>query len=83
MGSDGCGAGSAGLAGEAQVSELLYWYVRRPLGKLALAFVWALPRQLVYWCAIRVWASATSGPGSHDDPTGITFNDALKRWEKQ
>lgn len=50
--------------------------------RLILAVVWRLPRWLVYWCAIRVAAHATTGRYGTTDPTTLSVTDALKRWEQ-
>ena len=61
--------------------EWIYWHVRRPGERLRLAFVWALPRWLVYWCAIRLMAHATQGPWGNQIVPELNAIDALKRWE--
>lgn len=48
--------------------------------KLMLAFVWKLPKSIVYWCAIRLGTNATQGEYSNQSVTDLTFVDALKRW---
>lgn len=43
-----------------------------------------LPKKLVYYCTIRVWAHATTCPsGSGEDVTITTVSDAIQRWEKE
>ena len=54
---------------------------KRLVEKVFLLFVWKLPRKLVYWCAIRVGANATTGEHSDQSPTDLNFMDAIKRWE--
>lgn len=61
--------------------ELWYWNVQRRAAKLRLKFVWALPRWLVYWCAIRVIAHATQGKYGNTIVPELTAMDALKRWD--
>lgn len=65
-----------------RLSELRYWYLTRTWNKLRLWFIWKLPRSLVYYCAIRLIAEATSGPkyGNTIVPE-LTACDALKRWD--
>lgn len=46
-----------------------------------LKFVWALPKPLVYWCAIRLMAHAATGQYSDQVVPELTAMDALKRWE--
>lgn len=43
-----------------------------------------LPKKLIYHCAIRIWAHATSCPsGYNEDVTITTMDDAIRRWEKE
>ena len=43
-----------------------------------------LPRKLVYFVAIRVWAYATTRPSSSGECVGeTTMDNAIKRWEKE
>ena len=42
---------------------------------------WRLPKSLVYWCAIRLLAHATTGKNSRS-PNGLNFMDALTAWER-
>lgn len=57
------------------------WRIRRWAEATMIGFVWRLPRRLVYWCAIRVAANATTGPYSSQIVPDLTAMDALKRWE--
>ena len=41
-----------------------------------------MPRNLVYWCAIRLGAHATQGEYSTQIVPDLRFMDALKRWEQ-
>lgn len=43
--------------------------------------IWKLPKSLVYWCAIRLGAHATTGEFSNTVVPELSFMDALKRWE--
>lgn len=40
-----------------------------------------LPNKIVYFCAIRVWAYATTTPYDKTHPSQIRVITALKRWE--
>lgn len=40
-----------------------------------------VPKDLVYWCAIRLGVNATTGDYSRQVVPELTFMDALKRWE--
>ncbi len=43
-----------------------------------------LPKKLVYHCAIRVWAYATTcSSGRKENACITTMSDAIKRWEKE
>jgi len=43
-----------------------------------------LPKNLVYFCTIRVWAHATTCPSGRNEIVGETTVDiALRRWEKE
>lgn len=61
--------------------KLIPWYVLRE--KIITAIVWRLPRDVVYWCAIRVAADATQGEYSNQVVPDLLMTDALKRWEKK
>lgn len=44
---------------------------------------WKLPRRLVYWCAIRLAAAATTGRYSSRTPDEVSVLDALDAWESR
>lgn len=48
---------------------------------LTILVAFLLPRQLAYWCAIRVAAYATQGQHGDQEVPTLTAMDALKRWE--
>lgn len=50
--------------------------------KLQTKIAWAMPRWLVYWCAIRLVAKATTGEFSSTVVPDLKVMDALKRWDK-
>lgn len=56
-----------------------FW--RRMREKAVVKIAWAMPRELTYWCAIRVGGHATCGKYGCESPTDLKFMDALKRWE--
>lgn len=58
-----------------------YWIKRKAESALR-RFVWKLPRKLVYQCAIRVIAHATTGQYSDQVVPELTAMDALERWDK-
>lgn len=61
-------------------------FLRHDLDRMAekalMAVAWRLPRSLVYLCAIRVVAHATTGQWSSQNVPELYAVDALKRWEK-
>ncbi len=48
--------------------------------KLLMKLVWALPRSIVYWASIRLFANATQGDYSDQVVPELTAIDALERW---
>ena len=48
--------------------------------KLQMAIVWRLPKWLIMWAAIRLFANATTGKYSGQIVTELTAIEALKRW---
>lgn len=55
--------------------------VRRMRERSLMWLAWHLPRPLVYWCAIRLGANATTGAYSSQVVPELHFTDALQRWE--
>jgi hypothetical protein len=55
---------------------------RRWRERLVLALVWRLPRWLVYWCAIRLLAHATTGRYGDQVVPDLLAMDALERWRE-
>ena len=49
--------------------------------KIAMWIAWKLPKRVVYWCAIRVTAHATTGDYSHQIVPDLTAMDAVQRWD--
>lgn len=43
---------------------------------------WHLPRQLIYFAVIRLWAHGTTGKYGMTTPDELTWGEALKRWSK-
>jgi hypothetical protein len=50
------------------------------IDKICMKLAWMLPRKLVYWCAIRLIAHATSEPYGSTIVPKLTAMDALDRW---
>ena len=63
-----------------KITEIKYWYITRPAEKMRIKLAWAMPKWLVYWCAIRLVAHATSGEYGSTIVPELTAMDALKRW---
>lgn len=65
----------------------IYWYeFKEKVGfefkeKIGFALAFKLPKFLVYYCAIRVIANASSGKYSLQDLPKLKAMDALKRWK--
>ena len=51
------------------------------IDKFCMWLAWKLPKRLVYFCAIRVDAHATTNEYSNQIVPDLTAMDALKRWE--
>lgn len=47
---------------------------------LYMKLAWLLPKELVYWCSIRLGCNATQGSYSNQVVPDLNFIDALKRW---
>jgi len=54
--------------------------MRRLKERALIAIAWAMPRGVVYWCAIRLGVHATQGPYSRTVVPELTVLDALQRW---
>lgn len=50
--------------------------------KVVMRIAWALPKKLVYWCAIRVMAHATTGKHQDQVVPDLLALEALDRWDK-
>lgn len=49
--------------------------------RIITAVVWALPKKIIYWSAIRLMAHATTGEHGNTVVPELTGLTALKRWE--
>ena len=63
-----------------RMTEFLYWYIKRPMGKLPYWIAARMPRWLVYHCAIRLMVNATGSKYPNQIVPELTAIDALKRW---
>lgn len=61
-----------------------FWRYEMPAmrERAMLAFVWRLPRWLVYWSAIRLMSHATAGQYGDQVVPDLLVMDALERWGK-
>lgn len=50
--------------------------------KVWMWLAWHLPRTLVYWCAVRLMAHATTGKYGETIVPDLTCLQALNRWDK-
>ncbi len=48
--------------------------------KLQMWVAWHCPNWLVKWCAVRMFAHATTGPWSHEETPALLATTALQRW---
>jgi hypothetical protein len=54
---------------------------RRQRERWIMWLAWHAPRWFVYWCYIRVAASATTGEWSGSVPDQVSIMEALRRWD--
>jgi len=54
--------------------------MKRQWEQMIIGLAWILPARLVYWCALRVNAHATSGKYSNQVVPELTAMEALERW---
>lgn len=59
----------------------LKYEIKRRLEKMLIWFVWRLPRTLVKWCTVRVFAHATTHPYGDTHPDDVGYSTVMKRWE--
>ena len=60
--------------------EFLYWHFKRPLQHLPYWVAGKLPRWLVYHCALRMIAHATTGKYGATLVSELSAMEALDRW---
>ena len=51
--------------------------------KILIWIAWHLPRNLIYWCSIRLMTYATVGHYSYQVVPDLLAMDALKRWDEK
>jgi hypothetical protein len=58
-------------------NEFMYWHFNRPGHRMLVAFVWRLPKPVVYWCVVR--AATKAEPNlSPEKVTAIQMLEAMK-----
>lgn len=67
--------------------KVRYWLfkdnlTRRFPEKVIMAIVWKLPKWIIYWSAIRMFAHATTGAYGSTVASELTMFDAVERWSK-
>lgn len=55
--------------------------IERLIEKFTQWLAWRLPRRLVYWCAIRVMANATTGQYADTIVPELTAVESLRRFD--
>ena len=53
----------------------------KAIERLWFKLAWFIPRKLVYFAAIRLWANSTQGQWSHVYPMDVTVDEAVERWQ--
>lgn len=51
--------------------------------KILIKIAWALPKSLVYWCAVRLMVYATQGKYENQVVPALLAIDALRRWNEK
>jgi hypothetical protein len=49
--------------------------------RIVVNIAWHLPREIAYWCFVRVASHATAGKYGDTYPDQLTVMDAMKRWD--
>jgi hypothetical protein len=43
--------------------------------------VWHMPRSVIYWAGVRLWAHGTQGAWGNTEAPTLRVDQALRRWE--
>lgn len=62
--------------------DLFRYDLRKVPEKFMFAVAWCVPKWLVYFVGIRLWAHATTGKYSDVNATDIKMSDVIKAWEE-
>jgi len=60
----------------------LIWFMQHRPARIKLNLAWIMPRWLVYLCAVRLIAHATTGQYGETNPGELRAMEALERWGK-
>lgn len=52
------------------------------MNKIYQKLAWYLPKKLVYWCFIRVWAQASVEKYPNTEAGKVTCQNAARAWEE-
>jgi hypothetical protein len=55
--------------------------ISKRIEKLATWIAWHLPRQIVYWTIVRIFAVSSTGKFSNKEAGSITLFDAIEVWK--
>ena len=58
-------------------------YVSEWREQVYMWLAWRLPRDLVYYCAVRVAVAASAGKWAGEVTPGVTVTDMLERWHEE
>jgi len=58
------------------------YYLNKLADRILLEIEWLMPKTLVTWCFIRVFANATNGRYGKTECVELTAVEALERWTK-
>lgn len=57
------------------------FYVK--IEKLQTAIVWRLPRWVIKWATVRLFANATTGNLQYVPVDQVTYSEAMNKWERK
>ena len=63
------------------MTEFIYWHFKRPMQHFPYWIAARMPRWLVYHCAIRLIAHATTGKYGAQLVCDLKAMESLARWE--
>jgi hypothetical protein len=60
----------------------MHYRILRFLDDMKFRIAWWMPKWLVYYCSVRLMASATTGEYANTITPELNALDALRRWRK-